>query len=545
MEETVKIRYRDFLQRKASSLKPAARKVFLVESDPDNRGKGDKDRAKDLGMTETAYTRQKTSMYQQLGFRAEGHKREDFLRQLEKEFSESPSEQEHKRAETAEKIAEIEVLLSRSQEMLFSHDQLKALLASVKAGITLQEIEAPFGLQRRVVERLRQVLCQVQECNRLHSLGCWGVSFSPDGQTIASGNLDGTVTIWSRDTKKPLTLQGHQSRVWGVTFSPDGQMIASASKEGTVKLWNLNDKVPRTFEAHNDDVNSVSFSPDSQMIASASRDGTVKLWNLNGTVRQIFQGQGHNASVDGVSFSPDGQIIASASTDGTVKLWNVDGTVRQTLQEGHPEHLSWHNSVSFSPDGQMIASGSGKHSVKLWSRDGREVGTLQGHSDSVWDVSFSPDGQMLASASRDGTVKLWNLNEPGQLWNHDGRHMQTCRGHNHWVTGVSFSSDSQMLASAASDGTVRLWSLDGTAKLYSFCGSKLDRGKRDWLASTIFSPEIQMFFPADQIRISMLDSLELDDLVVCGCNWLHDYLKTNPYLSESDRHLCDGIGTQK
>lgn len=391
------------------------------------------------------------------------------------------------------------MLLSHSQELLFSHDQLKALLASVKAGIKLQEIEVPFGLQRRVVERLRQVLCQVQERNRLHSLGCWGVSSSPDGQTIASGNLDGTVTLWSRDTKKPLTLQGHQSRVWGVTFSPDGQMVASASK-----------------------------------------DGTVKLWNLNGAVRQIFQGQGHNASVDGVSFSPDGQIIASASTDGTVKLWNLDGTVRQTLQEGHPEHLSWHNSVSFSPDGQRIASGSGKHSVKLWNLDGRELQTLQGHSDSVWDVSFSPDGQMLASASRDGTVKLWNLNDPGQLWNHDGRHMQTCRGHNHWVTGVSFSSDSQMLASAGSDGTVRLWSLDGTAKLYSFCGSKLDRGKRDWLASTIFSPEIQMFFPADQIRISMLDSLELDDLVVCGCNWLHDYLKTNPNAKE-DRHLCDGI----
>jgi hypothetical protein len=56
MKETVKIRYRDFLDEKASCLKPAARKVFLAESDPENQGKRDEDRAKDLGMTKTAYT---------------------------------------------------------------------------------------------------------------------------------------------------------------------------------------------------------------------------------------------------------------------------------------------------------------------------------------------------------------------------------------------------------------------------------------------------------------------------------------------------------
>ncbi len=37
---------------------------------------------------------------------------------------------------------------------------------------------------------------------------------------------------------------------------------------------------------------------------------------------------------------------------------------------------------------------------------------------------------------------------------------------------------------------------------------------------------------------------DLETLLVEGCNWLRDYLTTNPNLSESDRHLCDGIGTQ-
>ena len=38
----------------------------------------------------------------------------------------------------------------------------------------------------------------------------------------------------------------------------------------------------------------------------------------------------------------------------------------------------------------------------------------------------------------------------------------------------------------------------------------------------------------------------IDDLLVRGCNFLvREDLKNNPNVSESDRHLCDGISTQK
>ncbi|HEY9863909.1 MAG TPA: hypothetical protein V6D21_06990, partial [Candidatus Obscuribacterales bacterium] len=138
---------------------------------------------------------------------------------------------------------------------------------------------------------------------------------------------------------------------------------------------------------------------------------------------------------------------------------------------------------------------SSDRKVRLWSLDGTLLKTLEGHTEQVLGVSFSPDGQIIASASSDRKVRLWSL---------DGTLLRTLEGHEDWVLGVSFSPDGQIIASASWDKTVRLWRID----------------------------------PDDLI----LDlDIKLNNLLKKGCNWIRDYLKTNPNVSENDRHICDGI----
>jgi WD40 repeat protein len=110
------------------------------------------------------------------------------------------------------------------------------------------------------------------------------IAFSADGQKLASGDFNGTIQLWNLTGRLLRTLPGHYSRgISAVSFSPDGETLASISGASeTIQLWNLGtgDRW-RDLVGHEYAVTAVAFAPDGQTLISGSADKTVKFWQLS------------------------------------------------------------------------------------------------------------------------------------------------------------------------------------------------------------------------------------------------------------------------
>jgi WD40 repeat protein/transcriptional regulator with XRE-family HTH domain len=300
------------------------------------------------------------------------------------------------------------------------------------------------------------------------------VAFSPDGTTLASAGLEGTIRLWEATTSKCLAVfSGHRGRVWSIAFSPDGLTLASGSADATVRLWDLaSGWCHQTYKGHTNEVKAVAFSPDGLTLASGSSDATIRVWEVgSGQCLKVLEG--HNDEIWSVAFHPAGTLLASGSADATVGVWEV-ATGQCTMVLTGELNRVW--AVAFSPDGQLLASGNADHTIRLWEiKSGHCLKLLRGHSNRVYAVAFSPDGTLIASGSSDQTIRVWEV-ESGEC-------LRVLQGHHNLIKSLAFSPNGELLLSGSPDQSIRLWQVESGLCVRTY------EGYSSVINSVVYSPD--------------------------------------------------------
>jgi WD40 repeat protein len=165
------------------------------------------------------------------------------------------------------------------------------------------------------------------------------MSFSPDSKILASVNgYDGTIKLWNIETGKEIrTFTEHDPNIHYVSFSADGNKLATGNDYGIIKIWNVkNGKqiLALTENNENGDDNhfgGLVFNPDGKTLAVIrQKKKEIELWSLDKKIKfrtlvdyeDSFNNDTKSTIFNSIHFSPDGKTLASVDNRGTIKLWN-------------------------------------------------------------------------------------------------------------------------------------------------------------------------------------------------------------------------------
>ena len=360
-----------------------------------------------------------------------------------------------------------------------------------------------------------------------HSSIINGISFTPDGKTLAAACEDGTIQVWDISTgeQKQIFIRheyrsgySFRSGVDDVSFTPDGRTLAAVSGYH-LDLWDIvtgtRKQSPTAHESRDPDSLPYiilsgwngTFSPDRKTLASWVEDA-IQLWDITTRKQtQTITVERKSNEIE-MALSPDGATLATVCQDDPIRLWDVPtGSEKQMIKDTPLGYLNLPQ-MAFSPDGTTLAVYNVDEHIRLWVVNGeKKRKILRGHKNKVKSIAFSPDSRTLVSSSYDNTFRLWDirtgkhkkitighgnlprnvsLSRNGEtlmdidyssnaihLWNiHTGKHKKTFQGHKKSIVEARLSPDGKHLMSwTVYNSTIRLWNIS-TGELKKLKGPK-------------------------------------------------------------------------
>lgn len=198
---------------------------------------------------------------------------------------------------------------------------------------------------------------------RGHQQEVCGLTWSPDGSTLASGGNDNLLCLWdsagrqssssmstSGNSHRPRSvLTGHVAAVKALAWCPwERHVLASGggTADRTIKFWNSSNASLLHSVDTNSQVCGLLWSKTEKELLSSHGFSHYQLclWNYP-TMTKVKELKGHTARVLHMAMSPDGSAVVSAAADETLRFWDIFPAMNPVQKSVHPT-LSKYSSLA-------------------------------------------------------------------------------------------------------------------------------------------------------------------------------------------------------
>lgn len=330
-------------------------------------------------------------------------------------------------------------------------------------------------------------LYELPDFNPIHTLSISqkrisSVSINSSGTWLAFGCAKlGQLLVWEWQSESyVLRQQGHYYDVNALSFSPDGQVLATGGDDGKVKLWNVATGFSFvTFTNHTAPITACHWSGVGNVLLTASMDGTVRAFDLvrYRNFRTLTTPQ--PAQLVSLAVDPAGEVVCAGSQDPfEIYVWSLQTGKLLDVLAGHAGPLS---GLSFGSHNSLLASCSWDKSVRLWDVfTGKGLVETLSHTSDVLAVAFRADSKELVSATLDGNLNLWDVANgslkgviEGKKDIQGGRRVADARAannstHNTAFTSVCYSSDGRCVLAGGNSRFVCIYDLSSKLLIRKF-----------------------------------------------------------------------------